>query len=248
MRVLIVEDETAAYENLCHILAGIDPGIVVAENTESVTQTVDWLQNHPSPDLILMDIQLSDGSAFEIFQHVQVETPIIFTTAYDSYAIEAFKQQSVDYLLKPIKGEELKRALVKLGKWTRTEVVQYLDRLAQLAPAVRYAERMLLPVREKLIPVNLRDVAYFYVTGKQGSVCLTDGTVYPYTRALEQTLQSLDPAHFFRANKQFIVARDSIREIVIWFDSRLLVTLAVEAPERIYISKNRAVEFKEWMA
>jgi DNA-binding LytR/AlgR family response regulator len=254
MKVLIVEDETAAYDNLCHILAEIDPDITVMDNTESVTQTVEWLRRNPAPDLILMDIHLSDGSAFDIFRCMSVETPIIFTTAYDSYAIEAFKQQSVDYLLKPIKGDELKRALVKLSKWTRTELVQYLEQLAQLAPASprdtaapHYPERLLIPLKERLLPVSVSEVAYFYTTAKQGTVCLKEGTIYPYARALEQTQLSLNPAHFFRANKQFILARDSIREIVVCFDSRLLVLLTVETPERIYISKNRAAEFRKWI-
>jgi DNA-binding LytR/AlgR family response regulator len=244
MKVLIVEDETAAYENLRHILTEIDPTIVVADNTESVTQTVEWLRRHPSPDLILMDIHLSDGSAFDIFQCMQVETPIIFTTAYDTYAIEAFKQQSIDYLLKPIKIEELRRALLKLSKWTQKE---YYRPAPNYSPAPRYPERLLLPFKDRLIPIRLHDVAYFYATAKQGSVCLHDGTIYPYARPLEQTLLSLDPTHFFRANKQFILARDSIREIITWFDSRLLVTLTAESPERIYISKNRAAAFKEWV-
>jgi two-component SAPR family response regulator len=103
MRILIVEDETVAYENIVDILSEIDPAIVVAGNSESIKQTVKWMQNNTPPDLILMDIHLSDGSAFSIFDHVKIETPIIFTTAYDEYAIEAFKVNSVDYLLKPIK-------------------------------------------------------------------------------------------------------------------------------------------------
>lgn len=113
MKVLIVEDETAAYESLVEILKEIDPQIQVLANTESVGQTVKWLKNNPDPDLILMDIHLSDGSSFLIFECVEVEVPIIFTTAYDQYAIDAFKQNSIDYLLKPIKPEDLKRAIDK---------------------------------------------------------------------------------------------------------------------------------------
>ncbi|MDR0972576.1 MAG: LytTR family DNA-binding domain-containing protein, partial [Prevotellaceae bacterium] len=223
MKVLIVEDETVATENLLAILTEIDPTIEVAGATESVVQTVNWLQNNPSPDLILMDIHLSDGSAFTIFEHVQVETPIVFTTAYDEYAIDAFKVNSVDYLLKPIKAEELKRALLKFGKWTRTEVVQYLNRLAQLTPANRYKDRLLIPIKDKLIPVSLRDVAYFYTTEKNTTVCLKDGTVYPYPKTLEQIYLSLNPNNFYRANKQYVIERDSIRNITIWFDNRLLI-------------------------
>lgn len=247
MKVLIVEDETAAYENLLDIISEVDPSIKILGNTESITQTVKWLRSNPFPDLIFMDIHLSDGSAFSIFDIIEVETPIIFTTAYDEYAIEAFKLNSVDYLLKPIKSEEIKRALQKFSKWTRTEVVEYLTRLTQLSPAQRYKDKMLIPVKDKLLPVNLRDISCFYTSDKNTKIIMKDGTTYPYSKTLEQISLSLDPANFYRANKQFIISRDSIANITIWFDNRLLVVLNVETPERIYISKNKASEFKMWV-
>ena len=247
MKVLIVEDETAAYENLVHILSDIDSGIEVMGNTESVSQTIQWIRNNPAPDLILMDIHLSDGSAFAIFDNIEVEIPIIFTTAYDEYAIEAFKVNSVDYLLKPIKSEELERSLNKFSKWTQREMIQYLSRLTQLAPQTNYREKLLIPVKDKLIPVSLQEISYFYTTDKNTRIYLKSGHVYPYTKTLEQIYISLNPHDFYRANKQFIIARDSVKNITIWFDNRLLITLDVETPERIYISKNKAAEFKSWM-
>lgn len=247
MRVLIVEDETAAYENLVDILKEIDPAIEVAGNAESITQTVKWLNTHPAPDLILMDIHLSDGSAFSIFDNVEVETPIIFTTAYDEYAIDAFKVNSIDYLLKPIKTEELKRALFKFSKWAHTDIVEYLSRLTHLSPSPRYKDKMLIPVKDKLLPVGLREVSCFYTTDKNTQVYLKDGKSYPYSKTLEQISASLNPAIFYRANKQYIIARDSVKNITIWFDNRLLITLDIEVPERIYISKNKAAEFKTWI-
>jgi len=247
MKVLIVEDETAAYENLADILAEIDPAIEVSANTESISQTVQWLRMHPAPDLILMDIHLSDGSAFAIFEHLEVETPIIFTTAYDEYAINAFKVNSVDYLLKPIKSEELERSLQKFSKWTRTEVVQYLSRLTDLSPSPRYKDKLLIPVKDKLIPIDLQDVSCFYTTEKITKIYLKDGQSLPYSKTLEQISSSLNPADFYRANKQFIISRNSVQNITIWFDSRLFVNLDIEAPERIYISKNKAAEFKAWI-
>jgi len=133
MRILIVEDETAAYENLVDILAEIDPSIQIAGNTESISQTIHWLQSNPVPDLILMDIHLSDGSAFSIFKSITLETPVIFTTAYDEYAIDAFKVNSIDYLLKPIKVEELRNALEKFNKLKQpdnaTIVITHYQRL-----------------------------------------------------------------------------------------------------------------------
>lgn len=247
MKVLIVEDETAAYENLVHILHDIDPRIEVVGNAESITQTVHWLSHNTPPDLILMDIHLSDGSAFAIFASMEVETPIIFTTAYDEYAIDAFKVNSVDYLLKPIKAEEMERALNKLARWTRTDVMQYLARMARLAPPVHYKEKMLIPLKDSLLPVDVNEVSCFYTTERTTRVYLKDGRSYPYAKTLEQIAASLNPHRFYRANKQFLVGRDSVTNITIWFDSRLLLTLDVEVPERIYISKNKAAEFKQWL-
>ena len=134
MRILIVEDETAAYENLVEIITGIDSSIQIAGNTESIRQTVRWLKTNKMPDLILMDIHLSDGTAFSIFDNIKIETPIIFTTAYDVYAIEAFKVNSIDYLLKPIKVEDMRRALEKFKKLSHSDILLYLAQLAQLAP------------------------------------------------------------------------------------------------------------------
>lgn len=138
MQVLIVEDETAAYESLVEILKEIDPSIQVLGNTESVSQTINWLNTHPAPDLILMDIHLSDGSAFLIFDHIQVEVPIIFTTAYDEYAIDAFKVSSIDYLLKPIKSSDLERALQKFKRFSQNDLVSYITKITQLAPTSQY--------------------------------------------------------------------------------------------------------------
>ncbi|MDH6303724.1 two-component system response regulator LytT [Parabacteroides sp. PF5-5] len=247
MKVLIVEDETAAYENLTDILNEINPAIEILGNTESITQTVQWLLNNPPPDLILMDIHLSDGSAFAIFQSINVETPIIFITAYDEYAIEAFKVNSIDYLLKPIKAEELERALFKFGKWTRTEVVQYMAQMTNLPQMSRFKDKMLIPVKDKLLPINMKDISCFYTTDKNTQIYLNDGNCYAYSKTLEQIASTLNPADFIRANKQFIISRDSVKNITIWFDNRLMVTLDIETPERIYISKNKAAEFKSWV-
>ncbi|MBN2031512.1 response regulator transcription factor [bacterium] len=248
MRILIVEDETAAYENLVDILAEIDPAIEIAGNTESISQTIHWLQTHPVPDLILMDIHLSDGSAFSIFDSIEIETPIIFTTAYDEYAIEAFKVNSIDYLLKPIKVKDMERALKKFKKWTRQDIVHYITQLAKLTPIPRYKDKLLIPVKDKLLPVDIRDISCFYTTGKNTRLFLKDGNSYPYAKTLEQIAVLLNPVDFIRANKQFIIARNSVKNITIWFDNRLLITLDIEPPERIYVSKNKAAAFKEWIS
>lgn len=247
MRVLIVEDETAAYESLLEILREIDTEINVVGNTESVGQTVNWLKDNPAPDLILMDIHLSDGSAFLIFDHIEVEVPIIFTTAYDEYAIDAFKVNSIDYLLKPIKNSDLKRALTKFSRWSQTDITAYLSKIANLSPDSRYRDKILIPVKDKLLPIDLGRVSFFYTTDKNTQLYLKDGSNYPYARTLDQIFSSLNPSDFYRANKQYIIARDAVKNITVWFDSRLFITLDTEVPERIYISKNKAAEFKEWI-
>lgn len=247
MRVLIVEDETAAYETLEAILLDIDPSIQVVGNTESVIQTVSWLQNNTEPDLIFMDIQLSDGVSFLIFERLKIETPIIFTTAYNEYAIDAFKQNSIDYLLKPIKHEDLERALNKFKKWTQNDILDYLSRLPQLAPQSQYNSKLLIPIKDKLLPINVSDISFFYTTDKSTQVSLKDGQSYPISKTLDQIYSTLNPNDFFRANKQYIIARNSVQNITIWFDNRLLINMNIDVPERVYVSKNKAAEFKTWM-
>ena len=247
MNVLIVEDETAAYDTLISILKEIDPAIEIAGNTESVSQTVKWLQKHPMPDLILMDIHLSDGSAFLIFEYVEVDVPIIFTTAYDEYAIEAFKVNSIDYLLKPIKTDDLRRALIKFSKYSPTEVSAYISNVSQLRSPKTYQDKLLIPVKDKLVPIEIQQVSYFYTTEKNTFLCLKDGTKFTYYKTLDQIFNTLNPASFYRANKQFILARNDVKNITIWFDSRLLITMDIEVPEPIYISKNKAADFKSWI-
>ena len=178
---------------------------------------------------------------------MELETPIIFTTAYDRYAIEAFKVNSIDYLLKPVKVEDVKQALDKYKKLTRQDVIHYLSKLTQLVPTPKYKDKLLIPYKDKLLPIGLKEVSCFYTADKNTCICLKDGNVYPYSKTLEQIMASLNPADFIRANKQFILARNSVTDITIWFDNRLLVTLDVETPERIYISKNKASEFKSWI-
>lgn len=246
MKLLIVEDETVAYENLLAIIQSFDSSIDVIGNTESIRQTIHWMENNELPDLILMDIHLSDGSAFSIFDAIEIETPIIFTTAYDEHAIEAFKVNSIDYLLKPIKPEELERALKKYSKLTSADRLKYLQHLETLA-AKQYTDKILVPYRDNLVPVNLLDVSCFYTTDKSTSIYTRQGKQYPYSKTLEQIMNTLNPSDFIRANKQFIVARNSVSNMTIWYDSRLLLTLDIATPEQIFVSKNRASEFKEWL-
>jgi DNA-binding LytR/AlgR family response regulator len=249
MRVLIIEDETAASENLIAMLQEIDSEIEVLQVLESVQQTVRWLSSHPAPDLIFMDIHLSDGSAFTLFQEMEVTVPIVFTTAYDQYALDAFTVNSVDYLLKPIKTSELTRALDKFKRWTQSDVMDYLQRMMKMRPAGsgNYTTSLLVPVKDKLVPVSMDDVACIYSTDRKTQIYLKSGQMMLYSRSLDSIAGGLDPSKFFRANKQYIVARDCVKEIVVWFDSRLLVSMPIELPEPLFVSKNKAAEFKNWM-
>jgi DNA-binding LytR/AlgR family response regulator len=247
MRVLIVEDETSAYINLRKVLEEIDETIEIAENTESVKQTVTWMKNNAAPDLIFMDIHLSDGSAFSIFNLITIDVPIVFTTAYDEYAIEAFKVNSIDYLMKPIEKSEVKRAIDKYRKLNEHDLIKYISQLAQLVPSGKYPEKLLVPVNDKLIPAALNEVACFYTTDNSTQIILTDGRKFSYNKSLDSIITTLNPCLFFRANKQFVIAKKQISDITIWFDNRLLISLRVETPERIYISKNKAAQFKQWM-
>ena len=251
MKVLIIEDETTASENLVEMLKEIDSSIEVLHVLESVQQTVRWLSSNHAPDLIFMDIHLSDGSAFTLFDQIDIQTPIVFTTAYDQYAIDAFAVNSIDYLLKPIKTVELTRALEKFKRWGKSDVVAYLEQMLKLRPSEKmpseYKQTLLIPNKDKLLPINTEDVACIYSTERKTQVYLKNKKVLDYNRSLDSIIGSLDPTRFFRANKQYIVARDCVKEIVVWFDSRLLVSMPIELPEPLFVSKNKAAEFKNWM-
>ena len=246
MRVLIVEDETAAVENLEYLLRKVDRAIEIAAVTESVEQTQQWLmQNHA--DLIFMDIHLSDGSAFSLFDHIEVSTPIIFTTAYDQYALDAFKVNSIDYLLKPIKQTELERALEKFRRLTASDISSYISRINQLTEKTKFQSRILVTVKDKIIPLAVEDIACIYSTDRKTEIITAGGQTFIYNKPLDSIIKNLDPTVFFRANKQFIINRTQIADITVWFDSRLRLRLTAETPEEIYIAKNRVSEFKSWL-
>ena len=246
MRVLIVEDETAAVDNLEYLLYKVDRAIEIAAVTESVEQTQQWLmQNHT--DLIFMDIHLSDGSAFSLFDHIEVSTPIIFTTAYDQYALDAFKVNSIDYLLKPIKQTDLERAFEKFRRLTASDLNSYISRINQLTEKPKYQSRILVAIKDKIIPLAVEDIACIYSTDRKTEIITTSEATYTYNKPLDTMIKNLDPTVFFRANKQFIINRNQIADITVWFDNRLRLRLTAETPEDIYIAKNRVSEFKSWL-
>ena len=246
MKALIIEDETAAARNLAAILRQTAPDVEIVATLESVEESVEWLRSNPHPDLLFMDIHLADGDSFRIFGAVEVTAPVIFTTAYDRYALEAFKVSSIDYLLKPINADDVRRALEKLRRLTSGERLDYGSRVRSLA-AQRQEEVFLVRVRDRIIPLQRDRIAYCYTSNEKVTACDFDGETYPLDKTLEALQALLPERDFFRANRQFIVARRAVKEIAVWFGSRLTLHLTVDTPERIVISKARVPEFKTWL-
>lgn len=256
-KILIIEDETAAAVNLTAILRKIAPDFKVLATLESIEESVDYLKDgqQERPDLIFMDIHLADGESFRIFDKVEVDIPIIFTTAYDEYALRAFKVNSIDYLLKPIKEEELKQAIAKLSRLTQSENTSYTERIntmiadnkADKQDKQERAKVFLVHFKDRIIPLNIDDVAYFYTSNEKVTATTFRGEKYLIDRTLEMLQSQLPEDSFFRANRQFIISRKAVKDIAIWFGSRLSLNLVVEIPEKIIISKARVAEFKQWL-
>ena len=248
-KVVIVEDETAAAVNLRSMLKGINPDVEVLEVLESVEEAVEFFSQDVEVDVVFMDIHLADGDSFRIFKSVDITIPIIFTTAYDEYALEAFKVNSIDYLLKPFKEEDLTRALDKLQRLTATERATATERVETMVATAESdsLRTILVRFKDKLIPIAMEDVAFFYTFSERVTLTTLDGVTYPVDKTLETLSQQLDSVKFFRANRQFIVSRKAVKDIAVWFGSRLALNLVIEAPERIIISKARVPEFKRWL-
>ena len=251
MNVLIIEDETAAAVNLKSILRSVMPDCNVIDVLESIEESVDFFndKSQPTPDLVFMDIHLADGESFRIFDSVDIQAPIIFTTAYDEYALRAFKVNSIDYILKPIKAEDLRHAIDKFTLLSGMERNDYKSRVnTMIESSKRDSQRVfLVHYKDKIIPLSIDDVAFFYTSNEKVSAHTYSGERYVIDRTLE-VLQSLLPDNeFFRANRQFIVARKAVKDIAVWFDSRLSLNLSIETPEKIIISKARVPEFKQWL-
>lgn len=252
MKVLIVEDEKAAARNLSSLLAEIDPAIEIEAVIDSVVDSVEWLSEH-TPELIFMDIHLADGSAFDIFERCTVESPVVFTTAYDEYALKAFKVNSIDYLLKPISGADLRQAIGKFSKLHRPAPAVTAENLENLLRTIRRSQsattHLLLPKSgNKLVPLSLADVVCFYIEDSVVWARTTDGHQLSVPHTLDQLTEMVDSARFFRANRQFLIAKEDIADIELWFGSRLSLRLKSAPGTKIIINKPRVSEFKEWLS
>ncbi len=249
-RVVIVEDETAAAVNLRSMLKTIVPDVEVLTVLESVEEAVEYFSAEVEADVVFMDIHLADGDSFRIFKSVDIAIPIIFTTAYDEYALEAFKVNSIDYLLKPFKEEDLQRALDKLQRLTSSERDEGRERVTKMVADAHNdsLQTLLVRYKDKIIPVAMEDVAFFYTYAERVTLTTLDGKTYPVDKTLETLTQQLDSEKFYRANRQFIISRRAVKDIAVWFGSRLALNLTIETPERIIISKARVPEFKRWLS
>jgi two-component system, LytTR family, response regulator len=249
MRVLIIEDEHFAQNELKRLLKKIDDSIHIVECIDSIEDSVQWLSKNEAPDLIFLDIQLSDGLSFEIFNQVKIETPIIFTTAYDEYAINAFKLNSIDYLLKPIKEENLKQALEKfktLKNVFKTDDVK-IESLLSLLKQDEKKNRFLVKIGDQIKFVDTDDISFFiadnnivFLYEKSGKRSIVDYT-------LEQIEKTIDPKQFFRISRKLILKISCIKKISKHLNGRLKLEIEPYIEEEIFVSRSRVSNFLNWI-
>ena len=254
MKILIVEDEYPAAERLQRLLHRADPTAEVLTVLPSVKAGRAWFSaGHPAPDLILSDIQLSDGLSFELFESQPTTAPIIFTTSYDEYAIKAFKVRSVDYLLKPVKLEELKAALLKLkelqASFSPNDSSRRLEQLLDSLPLSTrpYKTRFLVESGSQLLPLSVEQVAYFQSRNELTTLVARDNRRFVLDYTLENLEKLLDPSHFFRANRQLLMHLSAVRRLHPHFNGKLKLDLHPEPTEEVLVSREKANAFKAWM-
>lgn len=248
MHILIIEDEKRNFNRLKRLLEEIDGTFRIDGPLASIVEAVEWLQAHPAPELIFADIRLSDGLSFDVLRRTAVPSPVIFTTAYDEYAIQAFKYNSFDYLLKPVKADELAAAMEKVRRASSPqtngeEVRQLLEYMRQ--SNYRYRERFLLPYRDGYISVQVKDISHIALDERNTLLCLNNGTSETVPYSLDELESQLNPDVFFRANRQYLIHIDSILSINNWFNSRLKIRLKKYPDVEIIVSRERAAELKD---
>ena len=247
MRTVIIEDEVLSARRLAKMVAEILPAAEVVAQLESVHEALAWFGSHDKPDLIFLDIQLNDGTGFDIVRELKDYPHIIFTTAYEQYALDAFKFNSIDYLLKPIDRHELAAAIQKLQDIHEIEEAGYQEKVQALGQHFmpEYRERFLVKVGLQYKTIPTKDIAYFYY--KDGiSYLQTQQQALPIDHTLDHLMEELDPKVFFRINRQYIVNIGHIKEIHSYFNSRLLLNLSPATPEEVIVSRERVLKFKVW--
>ncbi|MBE7172187.1 MAG: response regulator transcription factor [Williamsia sp.] len=258
MKILIVEDEELAVEKLRYTIASIEENAEITGCTGSISETVDWLLQHPEPDMILMDIELSDGQSFEIFKQVDVQSRVIFTTSYDEYALKAFKVNSIDYLLKPVQKDDLRAAFDKYKRLTagavplpgggqEINIKSLLQELHRQFQPRDYRPRFLVKQGHKHLPVETDRIAYFFVDDRIICFKTKDNKKYVVDYTMDEIEAQIDPARFFRINRSFILSVESISQLHDYTNSRLVLKLNPEISKEVIVSREKVVDFKNWM-
>ncbi|MGN6292468.1 MAG: LytR/AlgR family response regulator transcription factor [Chitinophagaceae bacterium] len=257
MKVLIVEDEELAVKKLVKTLTSVDPDAEVVGVADSIMATVKWINSNPLPDLILMDIELSDGQSFEIFNRVSIKCPVIFTTSYDEYALKAFKVNSVDYLLKPIQKEDLESALEKMhqlksmykqsGPKADMNIESLVKELQEKLQLKEYRKRFLVRHAQKLVSVDTDEIAYFFSDGRLNFFKTHDNKKFVVDYTMDELEEMLDPRKYFRISRSFYISVDSVEQIHDYFGNRLLLHLRPAVDKESIVSREKVTEFKRWM-
>jgi DNA-binding LytR/AlgR family response regulator len=248
MNVLIIEDEAPAFRRLQRVLEEIDPTIKILEVIDSVEDSVHWFKSNQHPDLIFMDIQLADGLSFSIFDEIEISSPIIFTTAYDEFAIRAFKVNSIDYLLKPIDKELLKFSLIKASKHIPSMEVNIVEILKTIQPGLKsYKSRFLVKAGDKLLSIKVKDIASFYIQNGNVYLLTEDNHKYIIDHSLDLLETQLDPKYFLRLNRQHISNINAILSATNFDNGKILVELVNKTSPSVVVSREKGRDFKKWL-
>lgn len=247
MKTVIIEDEELAAERLSRMIQETEPATEILTTISSVKSAVRWFGEKGMPDVVFMDINLADGSSFEIFKKVNITCPIIFVTAFDQYAIDAFKVNSIDYILKPVKKEDLKNALDKYKRMKQAapDMTKFFNEL--MSSKKEFQKRIIIRFGENIKMVEVKDVAYFYTEDKINYLCTFQGLRYPVDFNLDELENLIDPSEFFRINRQFIVNIASIEKMLAWSKSRVKLILKPASEVETIVSTDRSPHFKEWL-
>ena len=245
MKALIIEDETAAARNLAAILRQTAPDVEIVATLESVEESVEWLRSNPHPDLLFMDIHLADGDSFRIFDAVEVTAPVVFTTAYDQYALEAFRVNSIDYLLKPIDPAALRRAVERCR--VRSGGIDPDVLLNAIRSPREYKQRYVVRFNDRIVPVQTTDIAYFYSEEKNTYLVTSDNNRYVVDQSLDVLSDELDPGRFFRISRSCIIAMPAIVSIVKYLGNRLKITARPRPEFEMVVSRSRVDDFLKWL-
>ncbi|CDT00029.1 DNA-binding response regulator [Sphingobacterium faecium NBRC 15299] len=246
-KIVIVEDEKLNADRLKRLISEINPSVKITAVLDSVMDTIEWFKENEEPDVVMMDIRLSDGVSFDIFDKVAIQCPIIFTTAYDEYAVQAFKYNSVDYILKPVEKEELHSALNKVDDYkSKMENQLSIDKLLSYVKQKEYRTRFLIPFRDGFQTILVTDLSFIYMDMKLTKARLKNGKDVVLNLSLDDLEKQLDPKFFFRANRQFIIHVDSVDQLVNYFNRKLKVIL-FNADVEVIVSREKSNLLKEWL-